>query len=242
MRKLFIALIIVLLTINTACATTLLTVRGQVRAYLHETDETNSTWTNAQVNAAINQAQDYISNALPYSCHYNLTEVETTNMSVGANNFALPSDFKTMHSVFIAESGLNGTPAIQLNPVNFSLGKRKSTKKDPVYFICDNTVNPAFGSQIYLYPDRATLDGGAILEYVYQKIPEKMTTDTSSVALLPIYDEALVVCASWNLLMLDGQAGRASSVKTYLDTQLASISEKFFNMNTVENPRQKVGQ
>jgi len=228
MRKLLIAIVIVMLTVNTVFATTLLDVRTRVRAYLHETDTTNSTWTDAQVTQAVNAAQDYITNALPASCHYNLITKKAQAMTPSQSTYALPADFKSIISV--RHWANTDTPLIQLTPINYLTGSYKATTKDPAYFI--------MGTDINVYP-APTLNQQ--MDYLYMKQPTRLSGDSDVVTLLTIYDEALVIAASLHLLSMDNQKDRASAVKAYLDLQLANIAEFFYNSNIVEPKRQKAG-
>lgn len=220
MRKLFIALIIVLFTINTATATTLLEIKTKVRNYLHESDTTNTNYNDTMCVEAVNTSIEFLINTLPTSCHYNLLELKLQACTPNVGEYALPTDFKFIVSTkFYADN----TPMIQLSPMNFATARNKATAKDPAFMI--------YGSKIYIFP-YPTLNQQ--FDYMYMKQPAKMVSDSDTIPLLPIYDEPIVLGAVVHILNMDNQSVRAATIEKYLANQLTGITNAMLSKNAVQ--------
>ena len=133
MKKILIALLLILSFSTVVEATSLATIRGRVREYLYETDEINTIYTNTFINEAINEAQYMVLDILPSSAHYNMKTTSAVSLSSGTIAYSLPTDFRTIISV-----SANNKPVIQLKEEEFYGKYASATTKDPMFCIYNN--------------------------------------------------------------------------------------------------------
>lgn len=203
-----------------AYATSLSALRAKVRTLLYETTAANSIYADAQLNDAINSAQRFLLDIMPFSAHYNLITEATASVTVGNNSASLPTAFRR-----VIEVKYNSKPAIQVNPETFYAQTPKANiTSDPMFFIR--------GSKIYLYPTNPSGTKEATL--LYQTMPTEMTVDTSETSLLTDYDYLIVLAATSQVLLTDNQQVRAANVEKALSNLLSPINAKFANTNVIE--------
>lgn len=200
MKKILIALLLILLFSSISEATTLSDVRTRVRELLYETDEVNSIYTNTLINEAINEAQYMVLDVLPLSANYNMLTTYSVAVTSASNSYDLPTDFRT-----IVSTSLYGKPIIQLKQEEFYGKYVNATSKDPMFCIFNNKIN--------IYPAST-----GTLEVMYVKQPTFLSGDTDSISLLSEFNRLIILGATIYVLRIDNQPNRSETIaRQFLD-------------------------
>lgn len=207
---------IIMLTIYSCAnaATTYATVNAQVRAWLYESNPTYSLYTDTQINYAISNAQEFIIDSLPNSCHSQMFTTAAGTASVGI--VTVPTDLR---KIIAAE--FNGIPAIQLKYSDLYARTPKATASSPYFMI--------IGGNIQFYPATSSA-----YKIVYMK---KATAYVSSSTALSIADEyayMVTLAALQEILMVDNQMARAAGLTALIQGKIQSIREAINNTNVIE--------
>ena len=224
MKKIIIAILIILCMTSICEATTLSDVRTRVRELLYETDEVNTIYSNTLLNEAINEGQYMLLDILPSSANYNMKTTSSITLVSGTSAYSLPTDFRT-----IISSSANGKPIIQLREEEFFGKYVNATTKDPMFCIFNNKIN--------VYPN--TLTG--TLEIMYMKQPTFMTADTNSITLLSEFDRLIALAATIYVLRIDGQTVRSEAIARQFLDEVAMKAGVYLNTNSV-NKKQGAAQ
>ena len=224
MKKIIIAILIILCMTSICEATTLSAVRARVRELLYETDEVNTIYSNTLLNEAINEGQYMLLDILPSSANYNMKTTSSITLVSGTSAYSLPTDFRT-----IISSSANGKPIIQLREEEFYGKYVNATAKDPMFCIFNNKIN--------VYPNILT----GTLEIMYMKQPTFMTADTNSITLLSEFDRLIALAATIYVLRIDGQTVRSEAIARQFLDEVAMKAGVYLNTNSV-NKKQGAAQ
>jgi len=215
MKKILIALLLVLSFSTIVEATTLSTIRGRVREYLYETDEINTIYTNTFINEAINEAQYMVLDVLPTSANYNMLTTYSVAISSVTNSYSLPTDFRS-----VVATSLYGKPIIQLKQEEFYGKYLNATTKDPMFCIFNNKIN--------VYP--ATT---GTLEIMYMKQPTFLDADTKEVSTIQEFDKLITMAATIYILRLDNQVARSEAIARQFLDEVQMKGGTYINTNQV---------
>lgn len=215
MKKILIALLLVLSFSTISEATTLATIRGRVREYLYETDEINTIYTNTFINEAINEAQYMVLDVLPTSANYNMLTTYSVAISSVTNSYSLPTDFRS-----VVATSLYGKPIIQLKQEEFYGKYLNATTKDPMFCIFNNKIN--------VYP--ATT---GTLEIMYMKQPTFLDADTKEVSTIQEFDKLITMAATIYVLRLDNQVARSEAIARQFLDEVQMKGGTYINTNQV---------
>lgn len=214
-----------------ADAATLATERARVREMLYETDSTNSVYSDALINEAINEGQNLLSNLLSYSANYDNIGVYgyvRTTASVSLTASLIGTRFKKVIGVWgRLDATTAGTPwksFIQIKPEE-DFRAYSITNKDPMWYYSDGAF--AF------YP--ANVSGQTDLIYVkYLKGYTNTDTDSVTLDIQPRYERMLTLAAAMLILTWDNQATRAAALKQSLTDLITIENQQMLNSNVIE--------
>jgi len=226
----------VLIVNMSADAATLATERARVREMLYETDSTNSVYSDALINEAINEGQNLLSNLLSYSANYeNVYYTYGLSSTTGETSIACASvsvEFKKIISASILYPGgtvAGITPLIQVKPEEMPIRYYKGTLKDPTFFIGNSTSNV---KNIFFYPANP---GGTIgLYFTLLKPYTKLVTDSDTITVQDRYLNLLTLAAAMLVLTWDNQTTRAAALKQSLTDLLTIENNQMLNSNVIE--------